>query len=83
MRKVSACPLCKASFVSITKVEDAATSDQKIYSQTIPCAWSTRDVFIFPDGDSASVQVKFLLTLFSNEIKFQYKVDLGANSSPS
>ncbi|KAK9197202.1 hypothetical protein WN943_005337 [Citrus x changshan-huyou] len=42
--------------MSITKVEDAATSDQKIYSQTIPCAWSTRDVFILPDGDSASVQ---------------------------
>ncbi|XP_057481309.1 uncharacterized protein LOC130768300 [Actinidia eriantha] len=51
-RKISTCPLCKASFVSITKVDDAVSSDQKIYSQSIPCDPSRMDIFILPDGEA-------------------------------
>ncbi|KAL2335319.1 hypothetical protein Fmac_016532 [Flemingia macrophylla] len=51
MRKTSTCPLCKASFVMIKKVEHAATADQKVYSQTIPSDNSASDIFIPMDQE--------------------------------
>ncbi|KAL2939984.1 hypothetical protein RDABS01_001366 [Bienertia sinuspersici] len=49
-RKESTCPLCKVSFASITRVDATASSDQKIYSQTVPCPSSSQDIFIVPEG---------------------------------
>ncbi|XP_059645705.1 uncharacterized protein LOC132287188 isoform X2 [Cornus florida] len=51
MRKILTCPLCKAKFGSITKVDDVGSSDQKIYSQTIPYDPSTTNIVILPDGE--------------------------------
>ncbi|KNA23936.1 hypothetical protein SOVF_020900 [Spinacia oleracea] len=49
-RKEATCPLCKASFTNITRVNAGASVDQKIYSQTIPCASSSQDIFFVSEG---------------------------------
>ncbi|KAM7510227.1 hypothetical protein LguiB_009102 [Lonicera macranthoides] len=51
-RKTSTCPLCKASFVSITKVDEALSADQKIYSQTIPRDPLNTNVYILPNTET-------------------------------
>ncbi|KAB1211076.1 hypothetical protein CJ030_MR6G018062 [Morella rubra] len=75
-RKISTCPLCKASFVSITKVEDAASSDQKIYSQTIPCAASDLDIFILTDQETHSFGAQSSLAPICSACRFQEPEDL-------
>ncbi|KAL5987526.1 hypothetical protein ACLOJK_035274 [Asimina triloba] len=52
--KVSTCPLCKAPFVSITKVEGASCSDQKIYSQSLPPITSSTDVVMLAGGEGCN-----------------------------
>ncbi|XP_078431417.1 zinc finger (C3HC4-type RING finger) family protein / BRCT domain-containing protein [Wolffia australiana] len=51
-KKVSTCPLCKASFSTITRVESTVSSDQKIYSQTIPSSSSEDQFHLRADGNS-------------------------------
>ncbi|XP_050382523.1 uncharacterized protein LOC126799367 isoform X2 [Argentina anserina] len=51
-RKISTCPLCKAPFTAITKVDDAITSDQNIFSQTIPSAPKVDISFLIDQGTS-------------------------------
>ncbi|XP_041006677.1 uncharacterized protein LOC121251484 isoform X1 [Juglans microcarpa x Juglans regia] len=75
-RKISTCPLCKASFISITKVEDAATTDQKIYSQTIPCASSAMDIFILTDQETYSFGAQSSLAHVCSECRFREPEDL-------
>ncbi|KAI4388972.1 hypothetical protein MLD38_001252 [Melastoma candidum] len=50
-KRPSTCPLCKTSFMCIKKMEDAAVSDQKIHSQTIPHDPSTNDVYVVSDQE--------------------------------
>ncbi|KAH9613281.1 hypothetical protein KSS87_020806 [Heliosperma pusillum] len=59
-RKETTCPLCKASFASITRVDAAASLDQKSYSQTVPCA-SSQDIFIVPEAGAIHSRTQIAL----------------------
>ncbi|EPS69307.1 zinc finger family protein, partial [Genlisea aurea] len=47
--KLSTCPLCKASFICISRMEATVTSDQKIYSQSVPEDSARIDFFVLPE----------------------------------
>ncbi|GAV60053.1 PTCB-BRCT domain-containing protein/zf-RING_2 domain-containing protein [Cephalotus follicularis] len=74
--QISACPLCKAPFASITKVEDVATSDQKIYSQTFPCASSMTDIYILADRERPNFGAQSSSVTVCSECRFREPVDL-------
>ncbi|KAG9448697.1 hypothetical protein H6P81_008662 [Aristolochia fimbriata] len=62
MRKVCVCPLCKASFRSIRKVEDAEFYDQKIYSQTVPSMDSGDDIYMVPERELKFLEAEHSLS---------------------
>ncbi|ERN05876.1 uncharacterized protein LOC18434063 isoform X2 [Amborella trichopoda] len=51
--KESTCPLCKACFVCITRLEDATSPDQKMFSQTLPQAANTSVVLLHGAEDQS------------------------------
>ncbi|KAF8012786.1 hypothetical protein BT93_I0822 [Corymbia citriodora subsp. variegata] len=78
-KKTSTCPLCKTSFVSITKVEDSSGSEQKIYSQTIPHDQSTSEVYVVTDQERTSSRVESFGAQVCSECRSREPVDLLIN----
>lgn len=75
-KTTSTCPLCKTSFVSITKVEDSSGSEQKIYSQTIPHDQSTSEVYVVTDQGRTSSRAESFGAQVCSECRSREPVDL-------
>nr|XP_018681677.1 PREDICTED: uncharacterized protein LOC103985377 isoform X2 [Musa acuminata subsp. malaccensis] len=52
--KISSCPLCKSSFTSMRKMD--TSTDQKIYSQTIPSESSNIDIIMVSNNGNDSAR---------------------------
>ncbi|URE07387.1 BRCA1 C Terminus (BRCT) domain [Musa troglodytarum] len=72
--KISLCPLCKSSFTSMRKMD--TSTDQKIYSQTIPSESSTVDIIMASNNGNDSARASMSMDPVCSECHNREPEDL-------